>query len=44
LEQVQVDAAQLDAAVDAVMDNLVIWHGRKIRIGLYIGFENRNPG
>ena len=44
LEQVQVDAAQLDAAVDAVMDDLVIWHRRKIRIGLYIGFENRNPG
>jgi hypothetical protein len=39
LEQVQVDTAQLDAAVDAVMDDLRIWHRRKIGIGLYIGFE-----
>ena len=44
LEQVQVDAAQLHAAVYAVMDDLVIWHGRKIKIGLYIGFEKHIPG
>jgi hypothetical protein len=42
LEKVQVDAAQFDAAVDAVMDDLVIWHRRKIKIGLYIGFENQD--
>jgi hypothetical protein len=42
LEQAQVDAAQLDAPVNAVMDDLIIWHTRKIKIGLYIGFEK--PG
>jgi hypothetical protein len=42
LEQVQIDPAQLDAAMDAVMDDLIIWHRRKIRIGLYIAFER--PG
>ena len=42
LEQAQVDAVQLDATMNAVMDDLIIWHGRKIKIGLYIGFEK--PG
>ena len=44
LQQVQVYTAQLYAAVDAVMDHLVVWHRRKIKIGLYIDFEKPSSG
>jgi hypothetical protein len=44
LKQVQVDAAQLHAAMNAIMDDLVVWHMRKIKIELYIGFEKHYTG